>query len=69
MLHTISPVDGRYADKTSVLSSYFSEAALLKYRCLVEIEYLIALIETGIIPDAKLTSVEKSSLKKIVTSF
>ena len=43
MLHSISPVDGRYKNKTSKLAPYFSEYALIKYRVLVEIEYLIAL--------------------------
>ncbi|HZV69438.1 MAG TPA: adenylosuccinate lyase [Saprospiraceae bacterium] len=69
MLHTISPIDGRYGDKTSMLSAYFSESALMKYRCLVEIEYLIALIETGIIQGARLSDEDKSNLKNIVTSF
>lgn len=44
-LTAVSPVDGRYADKTSILSSYFSEYALIKYRVKVEIEYFIALCE------------------------
>lgn len=42
-LTAISPVDGRYRNKVSVLSEYFSEYALIKYRALVEIEYFIAL--------------------------
>ncbi|MEP6647915.1 MAG: adenylosuccinate lyase [Saprospiraceae bacterium] len=69
MLHSISPIDGRYADKTSGLKAYFSEAALMKYRCLIEIEYLIALIETGIIPGGNPSDEDKSNLKNIVTSF
>ncbi len=44
-LTAISPVDGRYRDKTSNLAAYFSEFALIKYRVLVEIEYFIALCE------------------------
>jgi len=39
----ISPIDGRYHDKSKILASYFSEFALIKYRILVEIEYFIAL--------------------------
>lgn len=42
-LNAISPVDGRYRTKTKVLSSYFSEEALIKYRVQVEIEYFISL--------------------------
>ncbi|NCC73943.1 MAG: adenylosuccinate lyase [Sphingobacteriia bacterium] len=42
-LHAISPVDGRYISKTIPLQDYFSEAALIKYRLQVEVEYFIAL--------------------------
>ena len=44
-LKAITPIDGRYASKTSSLISYFSEEALIKYRVQVEIEYFIALVE------------------------
>ena len=40
-LNTISPLDGRYTKDAQKLSDYFSESALIKYRLLVEIEYLI----------------------------
>lgn len=43
MITAISPIDGRYADKTKELSSYFSEFALIKYRIFVEIQYLMIL--------------------------
>ncbi len=42
-LHAISPVDGRYWKTASALSDYFSEFALIRYRVLVETEYLAAL--------------------------
>ncbi|CEN35353.1 adenylosuccinate lyase [Capnocytophaga cynodegmi] len=44
-LQAISPIDGRYADKTKELIPFFSEEALIKYRILVEVEYFIALCE------------------------
>ncbi|HQF47365.1 MAG TPA: adenylosuccinate lyase [Flavobacterium alvei] len=44
-LNAVSPIDGRYRSKTSSLSKYFSEEALIKYRVLVEIEYFITLCE------------------------
>ena len=44
-LKAITPIDGRYASKTSSLISYFSEEALINYRVQVEIEYFIALVE------------------------
>jgi len=42
-LTAISPIDGRYRNKIEILSEYFSEYALIKYRVLVEVEYFIAL--------------------------
>ncbi|SEN95103.1 adenylosuccinate lyase [bacterium A37T11] len=47
-LTAISPVDGRYHTSTKELSAYFSEAALIKYRVYVEIEYFIALMNSNI---------------------
>jgi adenylosuccinate lyase len=45
MLTAISPIDGRYREKTESLAAYFSEYALIKYRIQVEVEYFIALCE------------------------
>lgn len=42
-LSALSPIDGRYRAKTQALAPYFSEAALMRYRVLVEVEYFIAL--------------------------
>lgn len=44
-LYSISPIDGRYQKKAAELSAYFSEAALIKYRLIIEGEYLIKLSE------------------------
>ena len=48
MLTAISPIDGRYADKTRELGDYFSEYALIRYRVFVEIQYFIALCQYGL---------------------
>ena len=61
-LNAISPIDGRYSDKTAVLSNYFSEKSLIKTRILVEVEYFISLCE---IPLPKLKSFKKSDFKKL----
>lgn len=68
-LNAISPIDGRYRNKTVSLSAYFSEEALIKYRVLVEIEYFIALCE---LPLPQLSKVEKNSygpLRDIYKNF
>lgn len=56
-LTAISPIDGRYRNKTERLDAYFSEFALIKYRTKVEIEYFIALCE---LPLPQLASFDKS---------
>lgn len=38
-LNSLSPIDGRYADKTADLRPFFSETALIKYRLLIEIKW------------------------------
>jgi adenylosuccinate lyase len=45
VLSAVTPIDGRYRKHTEILSEYFSEAALIRYRILVEIEYFIQLCE------------------------
>ena len=47
-LTAITPIDGRYINKTSSLQAYFSESALIKFRVQVEIEYFIALCNSSI---------------------
>jgi len=44
-LQSISPIDGRYSSQTELLSAYFSEFGLIRYRVEVEIAYFIALCE------------------------
>ncbi|MEG2612404.1 MAG: lyase family protein, partial [Alistipes sp.] len=58
-LTAISPVDGRYRDKTEKLADYFSEQALIRYRIRVEVEYFIALCE---IPLPQLGQIDRTKL-------
>lgn len=68
-LQAISPIDGRYADKTQSLVPFFSEEALIRYRVLVEIEYFIALCQ---LPLPQLTDFDAnlfSKLRDVYTNF
>ena len=68
-LNAISPIDGRYRNKTLSLAPFFSEEALIKYRVLVEIEYFIALCE---VPLPQLKNVNPNlfdSLRNIYKNF
>ncbi len=69
-LLAISPLDGRYADKTGNLSQYFSEAALMRYRLLVEIEWFIYLFdEVKLGGTASLKPTELNILRSIYEQF
>jgi adenylosuccinate lyase len=61
-LSAISPIDGRYHQKTKKLSAYFSEEALIKYRVRVEIEYFISLCE---LPLPQLKNIDSSVFPKL----
>ncbi|WPP49446.1 adenylosuccinate lyase [Catalinimonas niigatensis] len=68
-LTAISPIDGRYRNKTVALSQYFSEYALIKYRVQVEVEYFIALCE---LPLPQLSAVDQavfSALRALYANF
>ena len=68
-LNAISPIDGRYRNKTVSLAPFFSEEALIRYRVLVEVEYFIDLCEAGI---PQLAGIEKSvypELRKMYENF
>src|SRR6478736_449690 len=68
-LNAVSPIDGRYRNKTISLSPFFSEEALIKYRVLVEIEYFIALCEAELPQLAKVNNNVFPELRKIYQNF
>ncbi|UJH91958.1 adenylosuccinate lyase [Antarcticibacterium sp. 1MA-6-2] len=68
-LKAISPIDGRYHQKTRELIKYFSEEALIQYRVRVEIEYFIALCKLPL-PQLKNVAEERfDDLRNIFKNF
>jgi len=69
ILTAISPIDGRYRNKTEKLDGYFSEWALMQYRVRVETEYFIFLTE--ILPQLKALDRDdiKNKLRSIYQNF
>jgi adenylosuccinate lyase len=65
-LTAISPVDGRYRKQVHHLDEYFSEFALIKYRVLVEIEYLLFLNQKK---SCKLSGKTIKHLQKLAEDF
>jgi adenylosuccinate lyase len=69
-LTAVSPVDGRYGSKTSVLRSIFSEFGLLKYRTIVEIRWLQKLAATDAIVEVPAFSDEANQfLDRVAAEF
>jgi adenylosuccinate lyase len=68
-LNNISPIDGRYQQVTSSLQKYFSEAALIRYRIYVEIQYFIALCRQGLPELKNVTEVDLENLANVGLSF
>ena len=69
-LTAISPLDGRYADKTADLRSIFSEYGLIKYRYRVEIAWLQTLANHPGIPELPALSADASAyLAQLAESF
>ena len=68
-LTAVSPIDGRYRGKTQNLAYYFSEYALIRYRVRVEIEYFIALCESGLPQLAGVSGTSFESLQQICRDF
>lgn len=69
-LTAISPIDGRYADKTADLRPIFSEYGLIRYRVLVEVHWLQALSRHSGIPEVPLFSQHATHiLTRLVENF
>ncbi len=69
MENALSPLDGRYANKIAALKPYFSEEALNKYRCLVEIKWLITLAQRADVPCRNLAASEIEEIEIIAKDF
>jgi adenylosuccinate lyase len=61
-LTALSPLDGRYGSKTAPLRDFFSEYALIKYRVIVEIEWLKALANDPAIAEVPAFSIDAITL-------
>ncbi len=66
-MYEISPLDGRYRDRVGHLSRFFSEMALMRARCQVELRWVEALDRTGIF--APLSNDERARLRQALDTF
>lgn len=69
-LTAISPIDGRYADKTQSLRPFFSEYGLLRARVEVELRWIHILADNAEITEVpKLSSAAEDFINHLITSF
>jgi adenylosuccinate lyase len=69
-LGALSPLDGRYAKSADPLRPYFSEAALIRHRVLVELEWLKALAAERRIKELKpFSRPTAAALDRLVAGF
>jgi adenylosuccinate lyase len=69
-LTAISPIDGRYRARTEVLSDFFSEFALIRYRVMVEVRWLQQLAAHPGVPEAPALSANaRARLDRLVREF
>jgi adenylosuccinate lyase len=67
-LAAVAPLDGRYAGRTDPLVPFASEAALMRARVRVEVEYLLALAEEPTV-GLSLSEDERADLRDAYESF
>ncbi|AWK42524.1 MULTISPECIES: adenylosuccinate lyase [Photorhabdus] len=69
-LTAVSPIDGRYGDKVSVLRTIFSEFGLLKFRVQVEVRWLQKLAECAEIKEVPAFDTDANAyLNEIIANF
>ena len=69
-LSAISPIDGRYRSKTSQLDTIFSEFGLIKYRVIIEVEWLKAMsLNAGITEVPEFSKSALSHLDNLIKDF
>ncbi|WP_049893797.1 adenylosuccinate lyase [Salinarchaeum sp. Harcht-Bsk1] len=67
-LYAVSPLDGRYAGRTEPLREYASEAALMRSRTEVEVEYLLTLADLDATP-LSIDDGDRSELRSLYEEF
>lgn len=64
-IDAVTPIDGRYRKVASKLADYFSEGALIKYRVIMEGEYIIALSEEKALHLRDFSDGEKADIRNL----
>ena len=69
-LAALSPLDGRYERQVESLRPWFSEAALIRHRVLIEVEWLKALAAERRIRELKpFSRATQGALERLIAGF
>lgn len=68
-LNALSPLDGRYANRVGPLRALMSEAAFMRHRVRVEVEWLIALSDAGLPELPAFSASARAFLRELVAGF
>ena len=68
-LNALSPLDGRYAGRVRALRPLLSEAAFVRHRVLVEIEWLVALSDLGLPELPRFSEAARARLRQVAAGF
>src|SRR5690606_32717268 len=68
-LNALSPLDGRYAAKMAPLRALWSEAAFMRHRVRVEVEWLVALSDAGLPELPPFSEPARAALQAVVAGF
>ena len=68
-INNLSPLDGRYSNKVSEITNLFSEKALIKKRFIIEIEWLLFVLNESFYKTINISKVDIHKISKFKNNF
>ena len=68
-INNLSPLDGRYSNKVSEITKHFSEKALIQKRFIIEIEWLLFVLNESFYKTIKISKVDLNKINKFKNNF
>ena len=68
-INNLSPLDGRYSNKISEIAQLFNEKALIQKRFIIEIEWLLFVLNESFYKTIKISKIDIKKINKFKNSF
>ena len=68
-INNLSPLDGRYSNKVSEITELFSEKVLIQKRFIIEIEWLLFVLNESFYKTIKISKADINKLNKFKNNF